>query len=52
MRYVAGIILIIFVQAIIIHLFTKGEKYFEDALKGSVILAGVESILLAFIFFW
>ena len=52
MRYVALIILIIFVQAIVIHLFTKGEKYFEDAMKGSIILACVESLVVLFILFW
>lgn len=52
MRYIALGILIIFVQATIIHLFTKGEKYFEDALKGSVILACVESVVVMFILFW
>jgi hypothetical protein len=52
MRYVALIILIIIVQAIIIHLLTPGEKDFEDAMKGSVLLACFESLVVSFILFW
>jgi len=52
MRYVAFGILIIIVQAIAIHLLTPGEKDFEDAMKGSCILACFESIVVLFILFW
>jgi hypothetical protein len=52
MRYVAFGILIIIVQAIAIHLLTPGEEEFEYAMKGSVILACFESIVVLFILFW
>ena len=52
MKYAAFSMLFVVVQAIVIHLLTPGEKDFEDAMKGSVILAGIEILVIVFILFW